>query len=881
MSNYSNYDVLKEKVYTGLKKRYGEITEEIRGRTDYELSVIHDMGFDDYFLILDKVRNVCMDKEYIKEFCNRKGFKVPKTGYINMSIFGRGSGIGTMIAYGLNLSCIDPIKYDLYFDRFLNKERISMPDFDYDVSKNDRQLLIEVLNELFPYVANIGTTGTMGVKGCIKDIGKVLGVPFQYTNSIAKKLSDTDGYEDFINNESVMNEFYSIPDVNHDFYLKAIQRINGLGKSNGIHAGGVVLSGEDISSYIPCRYDKGRLITECDMHYIEDVGFVKNDFLGLKTLDVLAECEMLTDVSCFDITQNFDDENIYADLRKGKTLGVFQFEGQGITNLLQDFNVSNFEDLALCNALYRPSGLDNVFEGKTMLQHAIDRKNNREPVVYLFPEEKEYLSYTYGLMAYQEQIMKRVQQMTGCSLGKADIFRRAVGKKDEKLLAEQLNWFVESASNYRFTKSPNWNDEIWRKQVVLQAMEDIKACGRYAFNKSHACGYSAIGYCCSYYAHYHPEVFYSAMLNNEDNPDSVKMQLQKLQNDYCFKITPPDINESGIDFTPVGASTIAFGLSAIKNMGKSAEAIVEDVVKRGKYCNIYDFIFRLEPTQCNKSAITALAKAGALDNLTEMNRCTLVKSIENISKMRTNRMKVSHRKSGDYKASYEELMELVAKNDKKIHFEVVEAPESKTIMAGYEQESMGYYITCNPLDDYEQEVNRYNAVKGDIAEVGYYVGIISSVREIEIKKGKSAGKKMAFITLSCLEDTYDVTVFNGIYEADYENIVQNNVVVIKGKRNEYNGNVSIVAEYVRSININGIREVEQAHLYLDMPLNPLKLNMLKNVLNNKMVGNTVVYFHVPNGQKDIGICIGSFALNNFVISKMESCGILKYGSLNG
>lgn len=879
MNNRSNYDILKEKVYDGLKKRYGGITKEVQERTNYELSVIHDMGFDDYFLILDKVRSVCMDKEYIKDFCNRKGFKPPKTGYINMSIFGRGSGIGTMIAYGLNLACIDPIKYDLYFDRFLNKERVSMPDFDYDVSRNDRQLLLEVLNELFPYVANIGTTGTMGVKGCIKDIGKTLGVPFQFTNSIAKKLSDTDGYEDFINNESVMNEFYNIPNVDHEFYLKAIQRINGLGKSSGIHAGGVVLCGEDISSYIPCRYDKGRLIIEPDMHTVEDVGFVKNDFLGLKTLDVLAECEMMTKVSCFDITQNLDDEDIYADLRKGKTLGVFQFEGDGTTKLLQDFNVSNFEDLALCNALYRPSGLDNVFEGKTMLQHAIDRKNKKEAVVYLFPEEKEYLGYTYGLMCYQEQIMRRVQQMTGCSLGKADIFRRAVGKKDEKLLAEQLDWFVETAFNYRFTESPNWNDETWRKQVVLQVMEDIKACGRYCFNKSHACGYSAIGYCCAYYAHHYPEVFYSAMLNNENDKDGITMELAKLK-EMGFTITSPDVNESGIDFTPVGLRTISFGLSTIKNMGKSAEAIVEDVEKRGRYSNLYDLLFRLEPTQCNKSAITALAKAGALDNLTEMNRCTLVKSIENICKMRTNRMKVSHRKSGDYKASYEELMELVAKNDKKIQFEIVEAPESKTIMANYENESMGYFISCTPLDDYKQEINRYNAVNGEVVE-GYYVGIISSVREIVIKNGKSAGKKMAFITLSCLSDTYDVTVFNGIYEADYENIIQGNVVVIKGKRNEYNGNVSVIAEYVRSININGIREVEQAHLYLDMPLNPLKLNMLKNTLNDKMVGDTGVYFHVPNKDKDIAMYIGSFSLNNFVIGKMEQCGILKYGSLNG
>lgn len=876
----SNYDILRDKVYDGLKKRYGEITKEVQERTDYELSVIHDMGFDDYFLILDKVRNVCMDKEYIKDFCNRKGFKIPKTGYINMSIFGRGSGIGTMIAYGLNLACIDPIKYDLYFDRFLNKERVSMPDFDYDVSRKDRQLLLEVLNELFPYVANIGTTGTMGVKGCIKDIGKTLGVPFQFTNSIAKKLSDTDGYEDFINNESVMNEFYNIPNVDHEFYLKAIQRINGLGKSSGIHAGGVVLCGEDISSYIPCRYDKGRLIIEPDMHTVEDVGFVKNDFLGLKTLDVLAECEMMTKVSCFDITQNLDDEDIYADLRKGKTLGVFQFEGDGTTKLLQDFNVSNFEDLALCNALYRPSGLDNVFEGKTMLQHAIDRKNKKEAVVYLFPEEKEYLSYTYGLMAYQEQIMRRVQQMTGCSLGKADIFRRAVGKKDEKLLAEQLDWFVETAFNYRFTESPNWNDETWRKQVVLQVMEDIKACGRYCFNKSHACGYSAIGYCCAYYAHHYPEVFYSAMLNNENDKDGITMELAKLK-EMGFTITSPDVNESGIDFTPVGLHTISFGLSTIKNMGKSAEAIVEDVEKRGRYSNLYDLLFRLEPTQCNKSAITALAKAGALDNLTEMNRCTLVKSIDNICKMRTNRMKVSHRKSGDYKASYEELMALVDKNDKKIQFEIIEAPESKTIMANYENESMGYFISCTPLDDYKQEINRYNAVKGEVAEVGYYVGIISSVREIEIKKGKSAGKKMAFVTLSCLQDTYDITVFNGIYEADYENIIQGNVVVIKGRRNEYNGNVSVVAEYIRSININGIREVAQAHLYLDMPLNPLKMNMLKNVLNDKMVGDTGVYFHVPNGDKDIAMYIGNFSLNNFVISKLESCGILKYGLLNG
>lgn len=875
----SNFEILRDKAMFGLQKK-GELNEETIERLNYELDVIEKLGFIDYFLVLDKVKRYCEDKEYIRKICERTGYKIPKTGKITLSKFGRGSGVASIVLYGLGFTSLNPIKHGLYFERFLNLERISPADVDTDVSKADRPLLLEVLSDLFPYTSNIGTNGTIGVKMAIKDIGKALNVPFAYTNSLAKKLSNTDTFDDFINNETLMNEFYNIPDVDHEFYLNTIKRINGLTKSSGKHAGGVVLCGNPIEDYVPCRYDEGKLVTEVDMHFTEDVGFIKFDFLGLKTLDILSECELKTKVSCEEIAKNLQDKIIYEDLRNGKTLGVFQFEGNGITNLLKDIKVESFEDLVLCNALYRPSGIDNVFEGKTMLQHAVDRKLGKEPIIYLFPEEKQYLGDTYALMVYQETLMRRVRQLTGCSLGKADVFRRAVGKKDEKLLNEQLNWLVKEAYNYRFTESPNWDDETWRRQIIEQIKNDILACGKYMFGKNHACAYTLIGYCCAYYAHHYPEIFYSAMLNHEDNPDSIKMQLQKLQNDYNFKITSPDVNESGIDFTPVGLRTISFGLSTIKNMGKSAEAIVEDVEKRGRYSNLYDLLFRLEPTQCNKSAITALAKAGALDNLTEMNRCTLVKSIDNICKMRTNRMKVSHRKSGDYKASYEELMALVDKNDKKIQFEIVEAPESKTIMANYENESMGYFISCTPLDDYKQEINRYNAVNGEVVE-GYYVGIISSVREIAIKNGKSAGKKMAFITLSCLMDTYDVTVFNGIYEADYENITQGNVVVIKGKRNEYNGNVSVVAEYVRSININGVREVEQAHLYLDMPLNPLKMNMLKNALNDKMVGNTGVYFHVPNGDKDIAMYIGSFSLNNFVIFKLESCGILKYGSLNG
>lgn len=878
----TNYDILRNKVYAGLEKRYGEITKEIQERTDYELGVIHDMGFDDYFLILDRVRNTCIDKEYIKDFCKRKGFKVPKTEYINMSIFGRGSGIGTMIAYGLNLSCIDPIKYDLYFDRFLNKERVSMPDFDYDVSRKDRQLLIEVLNELFPYVANIGTTGTMGVKGCIKDIGKVLGVPFQYTNSVAKKLSDTDGYEDFLNNESVMSEFLNIPNVDHDFYLKAIQRINGLGKSNGIHAGGIVLCGEDISSYIPCRFDGERLITEVDMHFVEDVGFVKNDFLGLKTLDVLSECEMVTGVSCFDITQNFDDVDVYYDLRNGKTLGVFQFEGDGTTKLLKDFNVSNFEDLALCNALYRPSGLDNVFDGKTMLQHAIDRKNKKEAIIYLFPEEEQYLSYTYGLMVYQEQIMRRVQQMTGCSLGKADIFRRAVGKKDEKLLAEQLDWFVDKAMNYRFTNSSTWDNETWRKQIVLQVMEDIKACGRYCFNKSHACGYSAIGYCCAYYAHYYPEVFYSAMLNYEDNKDGLTMELAKLKT-MGFIISSPNVNKSELDFTPLGHHTIAFGLASIKNMGKSAEAILEDREKRGEYSSLYDFAFRLKPSECDKSTLVSLAKAGAFDTICNMDRCSLVASMDNFCKMRTNRMKVFHRKAGDYRATYEELIDMVNRNDKKIKYEEVYDEDTATKRAYFENEVLGYFLSCTPLDDYKQEMKYYNCaiVEPDhIPPEAYYVGIISSVREITIKNGRSAGKKMCFLTLATDGYSYDVTCFNGIYESDYEHITQGNVVVVRGKRNEYNGKVSIVAEYVRTVDIKGVRLIDELHLYLNIPLNPLQLNALKSGLRISGVGSTRLLLHIPVGNNDISVYVGEIIVNNYTLKLMSKIGKIFYGELN-
>lgn len=875
-----NKVLLKELAFQGCMSRYGEVTEQLSERLEYEIGVINKMNFTDYFLVLRKVFQECKNEERVSALADKYGLQHPIGNKIKLSNRGRGSGVGSLVCYCLGITGIDPIKYGLQFERFLNPERFNPPDIDTDVASSDRPLLIKLLQDMFPYVCQIGTVGTLNCKGVIKEVAKALDVPFAVVNKFCKLIPDGYTVKDVKEDERLMDTFYTMPFEDHQFAINCMERMEGLTKSSGRHAGGVVMSDVPIEDYIPLWYDSNgeNPTTQYDMHFVEDMGFIKYDFLGLANLSVLAGCEEATGISTDEF--KFDDKEVLMQFKVGDTDNVFQFDSQLAKQIETGISVDSFEDIVLSTTLCRPSGTDNVFEGKNVIQHAIDRKAGREPIVYLFPEEEQYLATTYGLMVYQEQIMKRVQQLTGCSLGKADLFRRAVGKKDEELLKQQVDWLKETAMSHRFTESEFWDDATWRYRVVDAIAEEILANARYGFNSSHATAYGGLAYDTAYFKRYYPEIFYCSLLRTYTGDiDKQSAVLETLKN-KGWTVSCPNINSSELDFTVIGDKHIAFGFSQIKGLGKSASAIIEER-KHGNFSSVEEFVLRLPLSAVDKTAFENLCKAGAFDEIYPYNRETLLATTTAICDMRKKRWQKRKRKSGDYIPTKEDNLFLLETNDKKIQYDTSKRPDNIINRALFEEEVLGRCVTCSPIDDLKEEIVRYGAIHKpiqdeDIPNEAYYCGFITSHRVITIQKqGKNFGKQMCFVSMNGL----DFTLFPDLYNSEGMYVVDGDPVVIRGKRNEYNGKVSIVASYVRPMVKSGVRSVKEIHLTLNNPDDVFSVMRLHK-LCSESVGNTELYIHIKD-QKEIVVKTNeTVCLNDFLIEELEKIGTLKYGELN-
>jgi len=515
-----------------------------------------------------------------------------------------------------------------------------------------------------------------------------------------------------------------------------------------------------------------------------------------------------------------------------------------------------------------------------MVQHLIDRKAGKEPVTYLFPEEEQYLSETYGVMVYQEQVMSRVRQMTGCSLGRADILRKAMGKKDPVLMKAEMDWFEAEAMKQQFSSKPMTEDH--QHQVVLRAVDEIEKFSRYGFNKAHTVEYGQICYRNAYLKSHYPIPFYTALLNSEvGNPKRQAVIIRDMIS-HNISLLPPLVTKSEMDFTMTDENTIRFGLAAIKGLGnKGLASILEEKKIRGPFTSFENFRIRVPATLCNVNAMTSLAKCGAFDDVlgnsmvNMKNRATLVASSKDICEAIS---KASAKKGKKPKPTIEEVLQKV--EDDMITYTITPTEEDLIEYATWEKEVLNYFISAHPLDAFIEEIDRWTAISDtemeDLPSEFYIAGYLASVHETVVKKeGRNKGKKMGFVTIETEFRAYEATLFPGIYESCVPYMNTGLPVVLKGKKDFYHDTISIQGLYMRHMTNSGIRDCPECHIRLN-DVNPMQMMELRTMFDQHP-GVTQVYLHILDGYSDITlVCKNCISLNDRIIDYCKGIGRLSY-----
>ncbi|MDY0303403.1 MAG: DNA polymerase III subunit alpha [Sphaerochaeta sp.] len=713
----------------GLAKRYETVTEALQQRLDYELDVIIEMQFEGYFLIV---------MDYIKW---AKDHKIPVGP-------GRGSGAGSLVAYTIGITGVDPIKYNLLFERFLNPERVSMPDFDIDFCFEGRQDVINYVTNKYgsARVAQIATFGTLKAKAVVKDVARVLDIPFDESNNICKLIGDDLNMtlDKAFAQSSDLVELEQKGGIYGELF-DAARRLEGLNRHTSTHAAGVVIGKEDLINYVPLYRDAktGAVSTQYTMEYLEDCGLVKMDFLGLKTLTVIKHTQELIRKKdpTFDIESiSESDGPTFAMLGRGESSAIFQFESAGMQSILKESKPTTIEDLVALNALYRPGPM-------AYIPQFINSKLGRQPITYADPELEDELKTTYGVIVYQEQVMKVAQIIAGYSLGSADILRRIMGKKKVAALEKEKVKFIAGAKALGRSE-----------QHAIEIFEMLEPFAGYGFNKSHAVAYSVVAYQTAYLKANWPAEFWAANLTNEmNNPDKFSEYLQTVKG-MGIEILPPSINYSDKHFAVVGEK-IVYGLAGIKNVGEGAvAAIVAERDANGPYTDLIDFLTRLDTKILNSKLLESLIKAGAFDPL-GVNRPTL---LENLNDAVTHVAKVREASAFGQISLFDEETEAAMNVFEMRDVEDWQLSEKLET----EKALLGFYISGHPLDKWRSVIaQRVTVNTADLETVNTdrptnVIAMISSVRPFTTK----GGQLMAFLQLTDHNATFDATLFSKGFE---------------------------------------------------------------------------------------------------------------------
>ena len=817
-----NYDFFVRLCNEGLKRNYGTITQEMRDRLDYEISIISKMGFVNYYLI-------------VYDFIN-----YAKTHDIPVGP-GRGSGAASLCAYCMGITSIDPLKYSLLFERFLNPERVSMPDFDVDFCYEKRQKVIDYVVEKYgdDHVAQIITFGTMQARGAIRDIARVLNIPYSVADKVAKliptELKMT--IEKALKISKELEQLY-----NSDAQIKELIdlaiKVEGMPRHASTHAAGVVITDQACEDYVPLQSNDGQIVTQFPMTTIEELGLLKMDFLGLRTLTVIDQCaKMVRKINPeFDMDKiSHKDEKVFEMLSQGDTTGVFQFESEGMRSVLMHLKPVDIEDLIAVISLYRPGPMDSI-------PTFIANRHNPEGITYKHPSLEKILNVTNGCIVYQEQVMQICRELAGFSYGQADLVRRAMGKKKADVMEKERSHFIEGCKRNGVPEN-----------IATDIFNEMSGFASYAFNKAHAAAYAFVAYQTAYLKAHYPKQFMAAMITSIfDNSAKILEYTQECQR-LNIDILPPDINKSFSDFTVEG-DNIRYGLAAIKNVGKSfVEILCKEREENGDYTGFYDFCKRMANKDFNKRAIESLIKVGAFDQFPP-NRRQLYNNFEFVQKSIIQDVKSNIEGQLDLFGMSNDVRESNLQINNDYSFPVCLEFEYSEIL-NFEKTLAGIYLSGHPMDNYReysknistcnisQLTGEGNAVYDNTVQT--IVATITKCRNHTTKKNDI----MCFATVEDLSGTIDVILFPKVLDVTNANMLENDVVIVKGRVSLKEDQATIVAEEVLDINSddakNMLMQKKSKGSGLYIRFKNKNVNILGNVKNvlQEYSGQMPVYFY--------------------------------------
>jgi DNA polymerase-3 subunit alpha len=724
--------------------------QEYHDRLQTEIDIIKTMGFPGYFLVV---------WDFIK-YAKDQGIPVGP---------GRGSGAGSLVAYSMGITDVDPLDYDLLFERFLNPERISMPDIDIDFCMNRRGEVIDYVRRKYgaDKVAQIITFGTMAAKSVVRDVGRVLGLPYTLVDKVAKTIpTGPDVTLPMAAKESPALIEAMKNDKEVERIIEIGARLEGLSRHAGMHAAGVVITPEPVTNYVPLyRTNRDEIVTQYDMRIVEKMGLLKMDFLGLRTLtvidDAIKSAKAVEGVTIKIEDLPLDDPEVFRLFQEGRTKGVFQFESGGMVDVLRKSRPTQFEDLAALNALYRPGALD-----AGMVDVYVKVKTGAQKPRYLVPIMKELLEETYGVIVYQEQILQIARTIAGYSLGHADLLRKAMGKKDAAVMAAERGKFVEGAEANGYDK-----------KKANEIFDYIEPFARYGFNKSHSVAYALVAYQTAWLKVHYPRHFMAALMTSEMDRTDFVVKFIHEATQMGIRILPPDINESNYAFTVVGPN-IRFGLGAVKGVGGSAiESILEARQKKGRYTSLLDFCEAVDLRACNKKVIEALIKSGSFDFLSS-SRKSLFDSLENTADSAQRAREEKERGQNSLFGMLSPTAAPAASPARTLA--AAEWPDDEKLR--FEKETLGFYITGHPLNKYSDDLKLFaNATTDtlhqhvdDVVNIG---GIVSQIKKSKITKGPNEGKLMAKFILDDQRGSVEVVVFSDLY-SKYAKWLENGIAVL-------------------------------------------------------------------------------------------------------
>ena len=742
--------------------RYQTITEEITERINYELKIVNSMGFSDYFLIVQDFIN----------WAKARGIVIGP---------GRGSAAGSIVSYILGITNVDPLEHGLIFERFLNPERVQMPDIDIDLADLRRDEVLGYLREKYgkKQVAHIITFGTMAARGAIRDVGRALGISYGFCDQIAKLIPFGSNLKDALSTVDELKNLY-ITNQEAQQLIDTAKKLEGVARHVSVHACGVVIGDKPLTTYLPLQYapqDESTVITQFGMHIVEDLGLLKMDLLGLKNLTIMENAVQLIKASgkgkvdINDLPAN--DPKTYKMLQLGDTTGVFQFESAGMRRYMKDLIPTGLNDLIALVAAYRPGPME-------LIPSFINRKHGNESISYLHPKLEPIMKNTYGIGIYQEQMMRIAQDLAGYSLAEADTLRKAIGKKIKLLLDQQKDKLVNGMIGNGISE-PIAN-AIW---------ELFPPFARYGFNKSHAVCYATIGYQTAYLKAHYPIEFMTSLLNADTGDiDRISFLISECKK-MGIDVLPPDINSSWLHFTP-NEGNIRFGLLAVKNVGRNIiEAITDNRQKQGPFTDLTSLLSRVNHKDLNKKSLDSLIKCGALDSL-GLERNQAVENINEILKF-NNMIKKHHASNqiGLFGNAFSGSLQLQP------------TPEADMqTKLNWEKELLGLYISDHPLNYYKEQMKVTKPIKEALTikseSLNFYIGgLVKRVNKITTK----TGKPMAFATIEDFEENIEIVVFPKTYEQNSAAWQEGNVILVIGHMSWRNNEPKFICNSAQSLSV--------------------------------------------------------------------------------